>query len=73
MYIKFFEFEEKNKMFDRKIDDFFYWEFLRRQILYDIRLTKNNVTLKKWKDKYTLKSRLINLKYISRYIIKKKI
>lgn len=71
MYREFFEFEEKNNLFNRKLDNFYYWEFLRRQILYDIRLTINKVELKKWKDKYTIKSRLINLKYFSRYIIKK--
>ncbi len=68
---KFFEIEEKERLFERKIDDFYYWQALRRQIIFDITLTKNNASLKKWKDKFSLESRLINFKYLSRYIIKK--
>ena len=71
MYEKFFEIEEREKLFERKIDDFYYWQVFRRQILFDITLTKNNATLKKWKDKFSFKSRWINFKYLSRYIIKK--
>lgn len=68
---KFFEIEKKEKLFEREIDGFYYWNVFRRQIIFDITLTKNKTTLKKWKDKFSLKSRLINFKYLKRYIIKK--
>ena len=68
---KFFEIEKKEKLFKREIDGFYYWNVFIRQIIFDITLTKNKTTLKKWKDKFSLKSRLINFKYLKRYIIKK--
>lgn len=68
---KFFEIEKREKLFEREIDGFYYWQVFRRQIIFDITLTNNKVTLKKWKDKFSFKSRLINLKYLNRYIIKK--
>ena len=69
---KFFDIEKKEKLFEREIDGFYYWQVFRRQIIFDITLTNNKVTLKKWKDKFSFKSRLINLKYLNRYIIKGK-
>lgn len=68
---KFFEIEEKEKLFEKNIGGFYYWHFFRRQIIFDITLTNNKVLLKKWKDKFSLKSRKIEFKYLKRYIIRK--
>lgn len=71
LYNEFLEFENKNNLYDRKVDDVFYWEYMRMFVLMNIqesmKVTDPSVPVTKLKIKKTL----IKIKDLNKYFLSK--